>query len=102
MKSNNIETLWERRDKLNIFAEIMEVAKGRELKTRIMYRVNLSFSQVNEYLSFLTEMGFIRVREENRKKVYETTAKGNSYIENYIEMANLLKPQELEAPMLVR
>ncbi len=67
-----------------------------------MYRVNLSFSQVNEYLSFLTEMGFLRVRVENGKKFYETTAKGNNYIENYKEMSNLLKPQELEAPMLVR
>ena len=102
MKSNNIETLWERRDKLNIFAEIMEVAKGRELKTRIMYRVNLSFSQVNEYLSFLTEMGFLRVHVEKKKKFYETTAKGNNYIKNYKEMTNLLKPQELEAPMLAR
>ena len=102
MKSNNVETLWERRDKLNIFAEIMEVAKGSQLKTRIMYRVNLSFSQVNDYLSFLTEMGFLRVRVENRKKFYETTAKGNSYIENYSKMANLLKPQELEPPMLAR
>lgn len=102
MKSNNVETLWERRDKLNIFAEIMEVAKGSKLKTRIMYIVNLSFSQVNEYLSFLTEMGFLRICVDNRKKFYETTAKGNSYIENYSEMANLLKPQELEAPMLAR
>ena len=62
----------------------MEVAKEGKLKTRIMYKVNLSFSQVNAYLSFLTEMGFLRVRVENRKKLYETTAKGNQYIKNYI------------------
>ncbi|MCK4884766.1 hypothetical protein KAS24_01725 [Candidatus Bathyarchaeota archaeon] len=75
-------------------AEIMEAAKGSQLKTRIMYRVNLSFSQVNEYLSFLTERGFLRVHVENRKKFYETTAKGNIYIENYMEMSNLLRPEE--------
>lgn len=102
MKSNNVETLWERRDRLNIFAEIMEVAKVKQLKTRIMYSVNLSFSQINEYLSFLTQMGFLRVRVENRKKFYETTAKGNIYIENYNEMANLLSPQELKAEILSR
>ena len=72
----------------------MEAAKGSQLKTRIMYRVNLSFSQVNEYLSFLTERGFLRVHVENRKKFYETTAKGNIYIENYMEMSNLLRPEE--------
>jgi len=89
-----MQTLWNRRDRLNIIAEIMEAAKGSQLKTRIMYRVNLSFSQVNEYLSFLTERGFLRVHVENRKKFYETTAKGNIYIENYMEMSNLLRPEE--------
>lgn len=102
MTTITAQSLWERRDRLKIFAEIMDAAKGSQLKTRIMYSVNLSFSQINEYLSFLTERGFIEVRMENRKKRYETTTKGIRYIENYNEMANLLRPQELEATMLVR
>jgi len=98
-----METLWERRDRLKIMAEIMEVAKGSKLKTRIMYRVNLSFSQVNQYLSFLTEMGFLRVRVDNGRKAYETTAKGSCFIENYMEMAKLLNPQELtDVPILTK
>ena len=98
-----MQTFWNRRDRLNIIAEIMEAAKESKLKTRIMYRVNLSFSQVNEYLSFLTERGFLRVHVENRKKFYETTAKGNIYIENYREMSNLLRPQEpAEAQVILR
>jgi len=81
----------------------MEVAKESKLKTRIMYKVNLSFSQVNEYLSFLTKMGFLRVRVENGKKLYETTAKGNIYFENYMEMSNLLRSQDhAEAQILLR
>jgi len=103
LPNNAMQTLWNRRDRLNIMAEIMEAAKGSQLKTRIMYRVNLSFSQVNEYLSFLTERGFLRVYVENRKKFYETTAKGNIYIENYREMSNLLRPQEpAEAQVILR
>ena len=103
MKSNDVQSLWERRDRLHIMAEIMEVAKESQFKTRIMYKVNLSFSQVNEYLSFLTEMGFLRVRVENGKKLYETTAKGKLYIENYIEMSNLLRSQDhAEAQILLR
>ena len=77
-----------------IMAEIMEAAKENQGKTRIMYRVNLSFSQVNEYLSFLTERGFLKVNKTNRKKSYETTPKGVSYIENYMEMASLLKNRQ--------
>jgi predicted transcriptional regulator len=98
-----VQTLWERRDRLNIMAEIMEAAKESQLKTRIMYMVNLSFSQVNEYLSFLTERGFLRVHVKNKKKFYETTTKGNLYIENYQEMSKLLRPLEpVEAQILVR
>jgi predicted transcriptional regulator len=84
-------------------AEIMEIAKESQLKTRIMYRANLSFSQVNEYLSFLTEMGFLRVHLENRQKLYETTAKGKLYIKNYIEISNLLRSRDhAEDQILVR
>ena len=103
MKSNDMQSLWERRDRLRIMAEIMEVAKGSQLKTRIMYRVNLSFSQVNEYLSFLTKMGFLRVRVDKGKKLYKTTVKGNQYIENYLEMSNLLRSRDhAEAQILLR
>jgi predicted transcriptional regulator len=96
-----MQTSWERRDRLCIMAEIMEAAKGGRLKTQIMYGVNLSFSQLREYLSYLTETGFLRVRVENRKRVYETTAKGTQYIESYRGMTNLLrKPGSAEAPLL--
>jgi predicted transcriptional regulator len=91
LERNNVQTLWDRRDRLAIMAEIMEVAKGGRLKTQIMYGVNLSFTQLREYLSLLTKKGFLRVHLENRKKVYETTGKGIQYIESYTEMSNLLK-----------
>ena len=93
MKSSAVQTLWKRRGTLRIMAEIMEVVNGGRLKNRIMYEVNLSFSQVNEYLSFLTEMGFLRVCVENRRRVYETTDKGRLYVENYLELSNFLKKQ---------
>jgi len=84
-------------------AEIIEATKESQLKTRIMYNTNLSFSQVNEYLSFLIEKGFLRVHVENGRKLYEATAKGNQYIENYREMSNLLRQREpVEKEALLR
>lgn len=94
MKNSGAQKLWERRDRLNIMAEIIENAKEGQLKTRIMYGTNLSFSQVNTYLSFLTEMGFLRVRIENGKQFFETTTKGSRYVEEYREMSDLLRLQE--------
>jgi predicted transcriptional regulator len=103
LKTIDVQTLWERRDRLHILAEIMETTRESQLKTRIMYKANLSFSQVNEYLSFLTRMGFIRLHVEKGKKLYKTTTKGRLYIENYMEMSNLLRtPANTEVQMLVR
>jgi predicted transcriptional regulator len=83
-------------------AEIMEVTKESQLKTRIMYKVNLSFNQINEYLSFLIERGFVKVSLENNKKIYTTTLKAKNYIENYREMTNLLKSQQFEPTLVVK
>ena len=84
-----------RRDRLFILAEILNIAKGGSLKTRIMYRANLSFAQLNEYLNFLTKMEFLEIQNENRKDNYVTTSKGDRYLEKYTDLANLLG--EIEA-----
>ena len=103
MKFSDTQPLWDRRDRLHIMAEIMEITKESQLKTRIMYRANLSFSQVNEYLIFLTERGFLKLNEVNEQKFYETTTKGERYIENYMEMSTLLRSEEaFKAPLLMR
>ena len=94
MITNSSQKLWDRRDRLQIMAEIIKLTKESQLKTRIMYSANLSFSQLNQYLSFLTDKGFIRVRVENGKKLFEATTKGKKYIDNYVEMSNLLKLRE--------
>ena len=103
MINDAVQKVWDRRDRLHIMAEIIEATKESQLKTRIMYNANLSFSQVNEYLSFLTKKGFLRVHVENGTKLYEATAKGNQYIENYREMSNLLRQSEpVETKALLR
>jgi len=79
-----------RRDRLYIIAEILTIAKEGRLKTQIMYRANLSFAQLNDYLSFLTRMDLLQVQKENRKNIYSTTIKGDRYLEKYKDIANLL------------
>ena len=79
-----------RRNRLYIIAEILIIAKEGSLKTQIMYRANLSFAQLNEYLSFLTKIDLLKIQDENGKKSYRTTAKGTKYLEKYEDIANLL------------
>lgn len=83
-----------RRDKLDIIAEILAIAKDGLLKTQIMYRANLSFAQLNEYLDFLNEINLLEVEKENRKKVYRTTEKGERYLQKYDDISYILGKED--------
>ena len=83
-----------RRDRLYIIAQILNIAKSGSLKTQIMYRANLSFAQLNEYLDFLTKIHLITIQNENKRNVYKTTDKGNRYLEKYEDIADLLGTDE--------
>ncbi len=91
---SNLETERKRRDRLYIIAEILTIAQEGSLKTQIMYRANLSFAQLNEYLSFLVRLGLLKVHDKTSKKVYKTTARGEKYLYNYEQIAKLLGSSE--------
>ena len=91
-----------RRDRLFIIAEILEIAQEGALKTQIMYRGNLSFTQLNEYLNFLTERRLLKIIEEDGKKLYTTTRRGIKYLKNYREIKSLLTRSENDKILVVK
>ena len=91
MKRNEEENARKRRDRLYIIAEILQVAGEGTLKTQIMYKANLSFAQLNEYLSFLLETDLLKVISDEEKTIYKTTRKGIRYLQSYKEIRDLLK-----------
>ena len=80
-----------RRTKLDIIANMLETTKEGSLKTRIMYKANLSFTQLNNYLYFLVENGFVKQTVQNRREVYFITEKGVDYLQRHNELIRLLK-----------
>jgi len=84
-----------RRDRLSIIAEILEIAKDGALKTPIMFKANLSFGQVNEYLSFLLSKEFVEVVVQNRGTTYKTTPKGLKYLQSYKQIKDLLRKKKV-------
>ncbi len=72
-------------------SEILKIAREGTLKTQIMYRANLSFAQLNEYLSFLQEIKLLKVNAEDGRTTYKTTQKGLRYIENFSKVKELMK-----------
>ena len=82
-----------RRDRHDIVAEILKTAMNGKIKTHIMYRARLSYSQINEYLPMLVGKGFLENTKVSRGRqitaVYRTTTRGLQFIEN-LESINKL------------
>jgi len=83
-----------RRDRLYIMAEILEIALEGVLKTQVMYKANLSFAQLNEYLRLLLDLKLLELSGNTEKNVYKTTSKGIRYLESYRKIRDLLKKEE--------
>ena len=79
-----------RRDRLYIIADILSIAKSESLKTQIMYKANLSFAQLNEYLSFLLELKLLTNTVQSNRKIYRVTPKGVRFLQNYAKAKDLL------------
>jgi len=82
-----------RRDKLYIIAEILEIAKDGTLKTQIMYRANLSFTQLTDYLKFMLRINLLDKVAQNEKEIYKATGKGMNFLQRYREITELLKAE---------
>lgn len=80
-----------RRDRLHIIAEILEISKNGSLKTQIMYKANLSFAQMTEYLDLLVDLELLQEIVENEKRMFKATGKGDKYLQNYYKIKELLE-----------
>jgi predicted transcriptional regulator len=83
--------LSKRRDQLHIVNEILKVAKQGASKTSIMYNVNLSFTGVNQYLSFMMENELLLKIHEDCRPVYCPSEKGLTFLSSYTQLVQLLE-----------
>jgi predicted transcriptional regulator len=79
-----------RREKLVIMAEIVGIAKKGASKTHIMFRANLSFTQLNQYLPFLSHKGLLEKSINEERVVYKTTQKGLEFSFKLREVIDLI------------
>ena len=84
------------RDFQDIVAEILQCAQVDQgtTKTRVMYEVQLSFTQIKEYFQYLQQNELVSYDEENR--VFRTTMKGKKFLKLYNEMTELTSGRIIE------
>lgn len=82
-----------RRSDIEIIADMLKIGENGAGKTQIMYGVNMSYSQIQKYLGFLTAQGFIdQLQLGNPSVTYQVSESGIkllSLIESIKEMLGL-------------
>ena len=76
------------RSRTEIVAMILDAANGGTTKTKIMYFAFLSYNQLNEYLSVLTDNNLVEYLDGTH--TFKTTEKGLNYLNVYNEIRKLL------------
>lgn len=66
--------------------DILVISADGAKKTHILYRTNLSHSQLQGYLSFLVRAGAMEIIERGSTKIYRTTPKGKKIVEQIDEL----------------
>ena len=73
------------RSRIQITADILEIAKTGSRKTKIMYLGNLSFDLLQKYLDMLVRFGLLEIHGGPEKN-YVATDKGRRFLEDYHEL----------------
>jgi len=67
----------QRRSNIEIIADMLRVGENGAGKTEIMYTANMSYSQIQKYLDYLVNQGFInKVNMDNTMVAYKVTDSG--------------------------
>jgi predicted transcriptional regulator len=97
-----LKTRFKNRNRLGIVANILTIAKTGALKTHLMYKANLSYTMLRDYLKFLRDNELLEESHYPEQKVtlYKTTEKGTKFLESYLELRDLAAPLADKKPFV--
>ena len=75
-----------RRDKMQIIFDILKSVQNKNDRikpTHLLYKSNLSYNKMKEYVEDLKKRGMLTEEEEKAKRFYGLTDKGRQFIVEY-------------------
>ena len=82
------------RSRTDIICKILKVANGgTKTRTKIMYQAFLSYAQLREYLTILTESNLLNY--DAYTQTFKTTQKGLKFLNTYTLMDSMIKAPAL-------
>jgi predicted transcriptional regulator len=88
-----------RRSDIKIIADMLRVGEKGAGKTEIMYTANMSYSQIQKYLDYLVNQGFInKVELDNTMVAYQVTESGLKLLKAIDNLIAMLEPAGINNP----
>ena len=82
-----------RRSNIEIIADMLRVGESGAGKTEIMYSANMSYSQIQKYLDYLVNQGFVnKVDMDNTMVAYQVTDSGLRLLKAIDTLMEMLGP----------
>ena len=86
-----------RRSNVEIIADMLRIGENGAGKTEIMYSANMSYSQIQKYLDYLVNQGFVsRVNMDNTMVAYQVTESGLQLLKAIDTLLDMLGPSRDE------
>ena len=79
-----------RRSEIGILGEILQLAQHGIKKTHIQYKANLSYVQLQAFLSFAVNKGLLEIEKGNSNGPFLTTQKGSELLALIDEFMRIL------------
>ena len=87
----------QRRSNVEIIADMLRVGENGAGKTEIMYSANLSYSQIQKYLDYLVNQGFVNKVDMDKTMVaYQVTDSGFQLLKAIDTLMSMLEPENRE------
>ncbi len=88
-------TVGKRRSNIEIIADMLRVGENGAGKTEIMYTANMSYSQIQKYLDYLVNQGFVnKVNMDNTMIAYQVTDSGLKLLKAIDTLMNMMAATE--------
>ena len=91
-------TVSQRRSNIEIIADMLRVGENGAGKTEIMYSANMSYSQIQKYLDYLVNQGFVnKVNMDNTMVAYQVTDNGFKLLKAIDSLMEMLESTESQS-----
>jgi predicted transcriptional regulator len=77
----------QKRTRFDTIYEILQLCTETTKRTHIMFRINLSYAQLEKFLSLLVHSGLLSVSNQG----YTTNEKGRHFMEVYTELLSIFE-----------